>query len=151
MHSPESNFPYLDSKSYDGEKHDGLWQMCIDYSDLNNTCRKNYCPLPEIDKKVEYFDGCFLNAFKGYHQVRWEDEDEDKTTFHIDHDTFCYQRMPFGLKNTGVTYQRLMDKVFANLIGRNVEVYVDHMVIKIHNEVALLRNIIETSETLTKA
>ncbi|RDX75597.1 Retrovirus-related Pol polyprotein from transposon gypsy, partial [Mucuna pruriens] len=59
--------------------------------------------------------------------------DADKTTFMMDGLTYCYQIMLFGLKNTGATYQRLMDKVFANYIGRNLEVYVDDMIVKSTN------------------
>nr|KYP40102.1 Retrovirus-related Pol polyprotein from transposon 17.6 [Cajanus cajan] len=56
--------------------------------------------------------------------------DEEHTAFIIEQANYCYHVMPFGLKNAGATYQRLMDKVFANQIGRNLEVYVDDMVIK---------------------
>lgn len=58
--------------------------------------------------------------------------------------------MPFGLKNVWVTYQCLMDKVFANKIVRNVDVYVYEMIIKIHNEATLLLDIEETFQTLTR-
>lgn len=75
-------------------------------------------------------------------------EYEEKTAFHTDHGTFSYRKMPFGLKNAWATYQHLMHKVFEDQIGRNVEVYVDDMVIKIHDEGALLH---ETFQTLTKA
>nr|KAJ0196092.1 hypothetical protein LSAT_V11C700351650 [Lactuca sativa] len=59
--------------------------------------------------------------------------------------------MPFGLKNTGVTYQRLMDKVFDDQIGRNIKVYVDDMVIKSRDEETLLQDVEETFKTLVKA
>lgn len=71
--------------------------------------------------------------------------------FHTDCDTFCYHKMSFGLKNVGETYQRMMENVFANQIGRYIEVYADGMVIKSHDEAALLRNIEQTFQTLTKA
>jgi hypothetical protein len=56
--------------------------------------------------------------------------DEEKTAFMTDRANFCYKVMPFGLKNAGATYQRLMDKVFKNEIGKTIEVYVDDMVVK---------------------
>ncbi|XP_021617952.1 uncharacterized protein LOC110618996 [Manihot esculenta] len=56
--------------------------------------------------------------------------DEEKTSFITEDGTYCYRAMPFGLKNAGATYQRLMNKIFKNQIGRNVEVYVDDMVVK---------------------
>lgn len=77
-------------------------------------------------------------------------EDEEKVGFHIDHGTFCYQKMLFDLKNVGATYHRLMDKVFSNQIGRNVKVYFDDMVINSHNKATLFCDIEETFQTLTK-
>lgn len=56
--------------------------------------------------------------------------DEEKTTFITENANFCYKVMPFGLKNAGATYQRLMDKVFQRQIGRNMEIYADNMVVK---------------------
>ena len=75
-------------------------------------------------------------------------EDEEKTAFYTDHNTFCYTKMPFGLKNAGATYQRLVDSIFAKRIGRNIEVYVDDMVIKSPNEEKMLQDIEETFQTL---
>jgi len=56
--------------------------------------------------------------------------DEDKTAFMTERSTYCYKVMPFGLKNAGATYQRLMDKIFHELLGKTMEVYVDDMVVK---------------------
>ncbi|KAI3779114.1 hypothetical protein L2E82_08633 [Cichorium intybus] len=77
-------------------------------------------------------------------------EDEEKTAFYTDHGTLCYQKMPFGLKNAGATYQRLVDRVFAPQIGRNIEVYVDDMVIKSRSGPDLLEDIQETLTTLER-
>nr|GEV39418.1 hypothetical protein [Tanacetum cinerariifolium] len=83
-------------------------------------------PLPEIDWKVESLCGypfmCFLDAYKGYHQIQLAEPDEEKTTFHTGQGVYCYTKMPFGLKNTGATYQRLIDKAFESQIGQNIEV-----------------------------
>ncbi|GKD10366.1 hypothetical protein Tco_1190051 [Tanacetum coccineum] len=70
---------------------------------------------------------CFLDACKGYHQIQMAEEDEDKTTFFAGQGTFCYQKMPFDLKNARATYHRLVDKVFNDQIGRNLEAYIDDM------------------------
>ena len=90
-------------------KATGGWRMCIDYKDLNKACPKDCYPLPEIDLKVDslapYRFKCFLDAYKGYHQIQMAKEDEDKTAFRTDMGTFCYTKMPFGLKNAGATYQ----------------------------------------------
>ncbi|GKD60975.1 reverse transcriptase domain-containing protein [Tanacetum coccineum] len=120
------------------KKHDGTWRMCVDFKDLNNACPKDCYPLPEIDWKVESLCGysfkCFLDAYKGYHQIKMAKEDEEKTAFITSQGIFCYSKMPFGLKNVGSTYQRLVDKAFQRQIGRNLEVYVDDLVIKSHTE-----------------
>ncbi|GKC78753.1 reverse transcriptase domain-containing protein [Tanacetum coccineum] len=92
---------------------------------------KNGYPLPEIDWKVESLCGfpfkCFLDAYKGYHQIQMAKEDVEKITFITSQEIFCYTKMPFGLRNAGVTYQRLVDKAFHKQIGRNLEVHVDDL------------------------
>nr|GEW34223.1 reverse transcriptase domain-containing protein [Tanacetum cinerariifolium] len=59
-------------------------------------------------------------------------------------------KMPFGLKNAGATYQRLMDKAFESQVGRNIEVYVVDLVVKSHTEAEMVRDIEETFRTLRK-
>nr|KYP38892.1 Transposon Ty3-G Gag-Pol polyprotein [Cajanus cajan] len=102
------------------KKNSGKWRMCVDYTDLNKACPKDSYPLPSIDRLVHRASGhallSFLDAYSG--------------SFITDHANYCYRVMPFDLKNAGATYQRLMDKVFHQQIGRNMEVYVDDMVVK---------------------
>nr|KAJ0195274.1 hypothetical protein LSAT_V11C700375530 [Lactuca sativa] len=81
----------------------------------------------------------------------WPRRMKKKTSFHTEQGTFCYVKMSFGLKNVGATYQRLMDNVFSDQPGRNIEVYVDDMVIKSKNENYLISDIAETFNTLNKA
>ncbi|GKE11833.1 hypothetical protein Tco_1415384 [Tanacetum coccineum] len=82
---------------------------------------QDYCPLPEIDRKIDSVMGfplkCFLDAYKGNHQVTMEEEDEEKTAFYTDQGTYRYTKMPFGLKNAGSTYQRLVDEALQSQIG----------------------------------
>nr|GEW23711.1 reverse transcriptase domain-containing protein [Tanacetum cinerariifolium] len=117
-------------------------------------CTLDCYPLPKIDWKVESLCGypfkCFLDVFKGYHQIQVAESDEEKTTFHTGQGMYCYTKMPFGLKNIGATYQRLMDKAFDSQIGRNIEVYVDELVVKSYTEAEMLRNINEMFRTLRK-
>nr|GEV82660.1 hypothetical protein [Tanacetum cinerariifolium] len=88
--------------------------------------REDYYPLPEIDWKVKslysYPFKCFLDDYKGYQQIQLAESNEEKTAFHTGHGVYCYTKMPFGPKNAGATYQRLMDKAFNSQIGRNIEV-----------------------------
>ncbi|KAL0284791.1 UNVERIFIED_CONTAM: Retrovirus-related Pol polyprotein from transposon [Sesamum radiatum] len=71
-----------------------------------------------------------MDASQGYHQIMLDPEDRKKVSFITSEGTFCYVAMPFGLKNAGATYQRLVDKIFRPQIGRNVEVYVDDILVK---------------------
>ncbi|GJT36433.1 reverse transcriptase domain-containing protein [Tanacetum coccineum] len=132
--------------------HDDSWRMCVDFKDLNKACPKDGYPLPEIDWKVESLCGfpfkCFLDAYKGYHQIQMAKEDEEKTAFITSQGIFCYTKMPFGLRNAGATYQRLVDKAFHKQVGRNLEVYVDDLVIKSRTEEEIVRDIEETFKTL---
>ncbi|GJU05758.1 reverse transcriptase domain-containing protein [Tanacetum coccineum] len=102
------------------KKVDRSWRMCIDFKDLNKACPKDLYPLPEIDWKIESLMGfqykCFLDAYKGYHQIQMTKKDEEKTTFHTEEGVFCYTKMPFGLKNARATYQRLVDSAFKEKI-----------------------------------
>ncbi|GKD51118.1 reverse transcriptase domain-containing protein, partial [Tanacetum coccineum] len=93
---------------------------------------------------------CFLDAYKGYHQVHIAEEDEEKTAFYTDQGMYCYTKMSFGLKNAGATYQRLIDGVFQSQIGRNLEAYVDDMVIKSKSERKMLADIAETFDNLKR-
>nr|GEU80010.1 reverse transcriptase domain-containing protein [Tanacetum cinerariifolium] len=91
-----------------------------------------------------------IQPIHGYHQIQLAEPDEEKTAFHTGQGVYCYTKMPFGLKNAGTTYQRLMDKAFESQIGRNIEVYVDDLVVKSHIEDEMMRDIEETFRALRK-
>ncbi|XP_077229834.1 uncharacterized protein LOC143862648 [Tasmannia lanceolata] len=116
------------------KKSNGKWRTCIDFTDLNKACPKDSYPLPKIDQLIDATAGhellSFMDAFSGYNQIRMYESDIPKTSFVTDQGTYCYRVMPFGLKNAGATYQRLVNKLFRNQIGRNMEVYVDDMLVK---------------------
>ncbi|GJY45518.1 reverse transcriptase domain-containing protein [Tanacetum coccineum] len=106
------------------KKHDGRWRVCVEFKGLNKACPKDSYPLPEIDWKVESLCGfpfkCFLDAYKGYHQIKMAKEDEEKTTFITSQGIFCYSKTPFGLRNVGATYRRLVYKAFHKQIEKNL-------------------------------
>ena len=72
----------------------------------------------------------FLDAFQGYHQIPLDLDDQEKTTFVTPIGNYHYKVMPFGLKNVGSTYQRMMTRMFELLLGKNIEIYIDDMVVK---------------------
>ena len=71
-----------------------------------------------------------MDAYSRYNQIPMYEPDEEHTSFITDWDLYCYKAMSFGLKNAGATYQRLVNKIFKDLIGRSIEVYVDDMLVK---------------------
>ena len=92
----------------------------------------------------------FMNTFLGYNQIKMAKEDQKKTAFITSQGLYCYKVIPFELKNTGATYQRLVNKMFSKQIGRNMEVYMDDMLIKSKEESAHLDNLQEAFTTLRK-
>ncbi|GLT99508.1 hypothetical protein SLE2022_169450 [Rubroshorea leprosula] len=115
------------------KKPNGKWRMCIDFTNLNDACPKDPHPLPNVEKLVERAAGhermSFLDASSGYHQVQLLLDDQEKTAFYAGDAIYCYVMMPFGLKNAGATYQKLVQIVFKLQIGKNIEVYVDDMIV----------------------
>ncbi|XP_073120998.1 uncharacterized protein [Henckelia pumila] len=126
--------------------------MCVDFRDLNKACPKDCYPLPRIDQLVDSTSGhellCFLDAYQGYHQIPLAKQDQDKVSFVSSTGTYCYVVMPFGLKNAGAAYQRLMDKVFKQQIGKNIEVYVDDILVKTRTARQFIADLTQTFQTL---
>ncbi|GLU06784.1 hypothetical protein SLE2022_237810 [Rubroshorea leprosula] len=128
--------------------------MCIDYTNLNHACPKDCYPMLSIDRLVEAASGnerlSLLDAYSGYHQVPMAPEDEEKTSFDAGDEIYCYVMMPFGLKNAGATYQKMVTIVFHAQIGKNLEVYVDDIVVKSLKAEDHLADLDETFNNLRK-
>ena len=90
----------------------------------------------------------FMDTFSRYNQIKMAEEDQEKTAFITSQGLYCYKVMPFELKNAGATYQRLVNKMFNRQIGRNMEVYVDDILVKSKEELAHLDDLRETFATL---
>ncbi|GJX60845.1 reverse transcriptase domain-containing protein [Tanacetum coccineum] len=99
---------------------------------------------------VKKHDGSWRMCVDFMNLNKMAESDKEKTAFHTSHGVYCYTKMPFDLKNAGATYQRLVDKAFDIQVGRNIEVYIDDLVIKSHTETEMLRDIDETFRTLRK-
>ena len=119
--------------------------MCINYTDLNKAYPKDSYPLPSIDELVDEASGfrflSFLDACSRYNQIPMHLLDEEKIAFITPVGNYCSRVMPFGLKNAGATYQRLLNKIFAEHIGVLMEVYIDDMLVKTKTEEELLQNL----------
>ena len=145
----EVNYPDWISNIVLVKKANGKWRMCIDFKKLNKACPKDSYPLSRIDQLVDATSGhellTFMDTFSGYNQIRMVPEDEEKTAFITNRRLYYYRVMPFGLKNEGATYQRLVNKIFKEQIGRNMEVYVDDMLVKNKSSMNHVTDLEETS------
>ena len=116
------------------KKENDKWRLCINFTDVNRACLKDSFPLPRIDLIVDATADhellSFMDAFSGYNQISMDPDDQEKTSFVTGQGTYCYRVMPFGLKNTGATYQRLVNRMFQKQIGASMEVYIDDMLVK---------------------
>ena len=115
-------------------KKDSKVRVYVDFRDLNKASPKDDFPFPHIDLLVNGTAGhsmlSFMDGFLGYNQILMASEDMEKTAFITEWGTYCYRVMPFGLKNAGATYQRAATALFHDMMHRDVEVYVDDMIVK---------------------
>jgi hypothetical protein len=136
------------------KKNIDIQRVCVDYISLNKHCPKDPFPLPRIDQIIDSTVGCarlsFLDAYSGYNQIKLKKEDKEKTAFITPYGVFCYQVMPFGLKNAGATYQWMMQNCLGSQIGRNIQVYIDDVVITMRKEESLIDDLAETFDNLNR-
>uniref|UniRef100_A0A2N9FUL1 RNase H type-1 domain-containing protein n=1 Tax=Fagus sylvatica TaxID=28930 RepID=A0A2N9FUL1_FAGSY len=148
----EIQYPTWLSNTVVVKKKNGKWRVCVDFTNLNQACPKDPFPLPKIDQLVDATAGhdrmSFLDAFQGYHQIALSTEDREKTAFITPLGIYCYKVMPFGLKNAGATYQRMVTKMFKDQIGKTMEIYIDDMVVKNRSSQNHLKDLTETFRVL---
>ena len=103
------------------KKKNEKWRVCIDFTNLNKACPKDNFLVPKIDQMIDatasYDRLYFFDAYSGYNQILLTEEDQEKTAFITERGIYCFKVMPFGLKNTSAMYQRLLNKMFKDLIG----------------------------------
>jgi hypothetical protein len=137
------------------KKANGKWRMCIDFTDLNKACPKDEFPLPRIDSLVDAVATLelmsLLDCYSGYHQIWMKEEDEPKTSFITPSGTYCYLRMPEGLKNAGGSFSRMASKVLRSQIGRNVLTCVDDIIVKSTKQENHIADLQETFANFRKA
>jgi hypothetical protein len=136
------------------EKPNESWCMCTDYTSLNKAYSKDEYPLSRICQIMDFTALCellsFLDAYSGYHQISLTIDDEEKIAFITPFRIFCYTKMAFRLKNGWATYQKCVHIVLKNQIGRNVEAYIDDIVVKSKKRGDLLNDLKETFDNLCK-
>ncbi|XP_024014360.1 uncharacterized protein LOC112088348 [Eutrema salsugineum] len=136
------------------KKKNGKWRVCVDFTELNKECPKDSFPLRHIDRLVEATAGnkllTFIHAFSGYNQILMDPDDREKTAFITDRGIYCYKFMTFGLKNTRATYERLVNKMFADQLEKTMEVYIDDMLVKSLEEKDHVAHLRECFEQLNK-
>jgi ribonuclease HI len=129
--------------------------MCIDFTSLNKACPKDNFPLPWIDKIVDSAAGCevmsLLDCFSGYDQIYMKEEDKASTSFITPFGTYCFIRMPEGLKNAGSTFSRLTKIVLESQVGRNIFTYVDDIVVTSKSKEDHLADLTETFANMRDA
>jgi hypothetical protein len=135
-------------------KANGKKRLCVDFTYLNRACPKDPFPLPRIDQIVDstasYDLLCFLDAFSGYHQNKMSMEDKEKMAFITLEGYYCYTCMPFGLKNAGATFQRAMRMCLGSQMGRNVEAYINDIIVKTRDKATLIEDWRDTFNNLRK-
>ena len=117
------------------KKKNGQKRCCVDFRNLNKACPKDEFPLSNMDLLIDSTIGnamfSFMDGFSGYNQIRMVPKDAKKTAFKTPIGNFYYTVMPFGLKNANATYQRIMTAIFYNMMHRELEDYVDDIVVKL--------------------
>ena len=135
-------------------KPSGEIRICTNFRDLNKACPKDDFSLPNIDMIVDLTAGheilSLMDGFSRYNQIKIVEEDQHKTTFTTPWGTFFYNKMPFGLKNDGVTYQRAMTTIFHDLIHNILEDYVDDILVKYHTFIDHLVDLEKVFDRLAK-
>jgi hypothetical protein len=128
--------------------------MCVDYTDLNKHCLKDPFALSCIDQVIDSTASCvllsFLDSYSAYHQIALKEEDQNKTAFITPFGAYAYKSMSFGLRNAGATYQRAIQLCLIDQLHRNVEVYVDDVIIKTRNRNEYISDHEETFNSLRK-
>ena len=117
-------------------KKNGKLRVCVDFRDLNAATPKDMYVMPIVDILVHSTANnellSFMDGFSRYNQILIVVDDISNITFRClrSFEAFEWLVMPFGLKNTGSTYQRAMNAIFHDMLGYHMEIYIHDIVVK---------------------
>ena len=130
-----SNSPWA-SPLHITPKANGKWRPCGDFRRLNAVTVPDRYPVPRIHDFANGLAGrkwfSKVDLVKGYHQVPIKLEDQPKTAISTPFGLYQFRRMPFGLRNAGATFQRMMDSIFQEFDF--VFIYLDDVLIASKNK-----------------
>ncbi|KAL0457991.1 UNVERIFIED_CONTAM: putative protein K02A2.6 [Sesamum latifolium] len=130
----EVKYPMWISSIVPVRKKNRQIRVCVDFRDMNNACLKDDFPLPIAELMIDATTGhevlSFMDGSSGYNQIGMAPADEELRGFRTPKGIYCYKVMPFGLKNAAARYQRAMQMIFDDMLHKNIECYIDDLVLK---------------------
>ena len=115
------------------KKPDNTFRMCVDMRGLNKVTEFKPFPIPRIDSTLQQLQGkkyfSSLDAKSGYYHIDLKESDMHKTAFRTGSGSYCFRRMPFGLKNASFTYQCSINRILQEALGKFSLVYIDDVVV----------------------
>ena len=114
-------------------KKDGELRVCIDYRKVNSVTKTDKFPMPNVEDSIysardaKYFSK--LDLVKGYYQIPLDEESRDVTAFSTTHNHYQFKKLAFGLKNSGICFQRTMQEILSEFSFSNIIVYIDDILI----------------------
>ena len=114
-------------------KGDGTLRICIDYRKINSVTKQEHFPMPNLNDSIyaahniKFFTK--LDLTKGYYQVPIDEDSRQYTSFSTQHNQYQFKRLSFGLRNSGIQFQRNIQEILANFSSRKVLIYIDDILI----------------------
>ena len=132
-------------------KSDGSLRMCIDYRRVNAQTKTEHYPMPNLESsiysasKMQYFSK--LDMIKGYYQIKLDENSKPITAFSTNKAHYEFNVLAFGLKNSGMSFQKAMQKILSKFSMKNVIVYIDDILLMsatFEEHLDLIRRVLNT-------
>ena len=134
-------------------KRDGGLRMCIDYRRLNDVTKTEQFPMPNLTELVYRAGGVRfftkLDVTKGYYHVPLEESSRKYTAFSTQQNHYQFTTLSFGLKNSGIAFQRCMQQILAQCCSQDIMCYIDDILITSRDFDGHLRLVGRVLETLS--